>query len=77
MKEIEDGEVLDAGMIGAAQTVEHYEICRYGTLVEWAKQLGHEEAVKLLEETLSEEKRADKLLTELAERSINERAAAA
>jgi ferritin-like metal-binding protein YciE len=77
MKEIEDDEVLDAGMIGAAQTVEHYEICRYGTLVEWARQLGHEQAMKLLEENLTEEKKADKLLTEIAERSINQRAAAA
>lgn len=77
MKEIEDDEVLDAGMIGAAQTVEHYEICRYGTLVEWAKQLGHEQAMKLLEENLSEEKKTDKLLTEIAERSINQRAVAA
>jgi ferritin-like metal-binding protein YciE len=76
-KKIEDDEVLDAGMIGAAQTVEHYEICRYGTLVEWAKQLGHEQAMKLLEENLSEEKKTDKLLTEIAERSINQRAAAA
>jgi ferritin-like metal-binding protein YciE len=77
MKEIEEDSVLDAGMIAAAQAVEHYEICRYGTLIEWARQLGHEQAVNLLQQTLDEEKKTDKMLTELAEKSINERASAA
>jgi ferritin-like metal-binding protein YciE len=76
MKEIEDKEVLDAGMIGSAQAVEHYEICRYGTLVEWARELGHQEAADLLKQTLDEEKKTDKLLTHIAESFINQRAAA-
>ena len=49
MEDIEDPEVLDAGMIGSAQAVEHYEITRYGTLIAWAKQLGRDEAIELLE----------------------------
>ena len=49
MDEIENEKVLDAGMISSAQAVEHYEICRYGTLIEWAKDLGHDDAVGLLE----------------------------
>ena len=47
MEEIENDQVLDAGMISSAQAVEHYEICRYGTLIEWAKDLGHDDAIKL------------------------------
>jgi ferritin-like metal-binding protein YciE len=76
MSEIEDIEVRDAGMIASAQAVEHYEITRYGTLIAWAKQLGHVDAVGLLEQNLDEEKHADDLLTEIAGNSINERAAA-
>jgi ferritin-like metal-binding protein YciE len=76
MAEIEDAKVLDAGMIGSAQAVEHYEITRYGTLIAWAKQLGREDAIELLEETLEQEKRADQLLTQIAESAVNERAAA-
>jgi ferritin-like metal-binding protein YciE len=76
MSEIEDENVLDAGMIGNAQAVEHYEISRYGTLIEWAKCLGREDAVELLEETLEQEKNADTLLTEIAQSSINKKAAA-
>jgi ferritin-like metal-binding protein YciE len=55
MEEIENDKVLDAGMISSAQAVEHYEICRYGTLIEWAKDLGHNDAIKLLQQTLEEE----------------------
>jgi ferritin-like metal-binding protein YciE len=76
MEEIEDAEVLDAGMIAAAQAVEHYEITRYGTLIAWARQLGHTDAVDLLESNLEQEKHADELLTEIAESSANQRAAA-
>ena len=76
MAEIKDEEVLDAGMIGSAQAVEHYEITRYGTLIAWAKQLGYDKAVPLLEQNLKEEKHADKLLSEIAENSANQKAAA-
>jgi ferritin-like metal-binding protein YciE len=76
MNDIEDPEVLDAGMIGSAQAVEHYEITRYGTLIAWAKQLGRKDAVELLEENLKQEKHADQLLTQIAESTVNERAAA-
>jgi ferritin-like metal-binding protein YciE len=65
----------DAGMLAAAQTVEHYEIARYGTLIAWADQLGMKEASKLLGETLDEEKKTDQLLTRLAEANINQKAA--
>ena len=77
MEDIEDPEVLDAGMIGSAQAVEHYEITRYGTLIAWAKQLGREDAAELLEENLEQEKHADQLLTRIAESAVNERTAAA
>jgi ferritin-like metal-binding protein YciE len=63
-------------MIGSAQTVEHYEIARYGTLIAWAKQLGRDDAIKLLKANLEEEKKADRLLTEIAEAAVNQRAAA-
>jgi len=75
MEEIEDGQVHDAGVLAAAQTVEHYEIARYGTLISWANQLGMREAGKLLGETLNEEKKTDQLLTQLAESNINQKAA--
>lgn len=70
LEEIEDEEVRDVGIIGAAQAVEHYEIARYGTLAVWAKQLGLTDAVDLLVETLEEEKAADEKLSQLAD-SIN------
>jgi len=70
------GEALDAGLIAAAQAVEHYEITRYGTLLAWAKQLGLSEAEELLQETLVEEENTDELLSELAEDAINPAAAA-
>jgi ferritin-like metal-binding protein YciE len=76
MDEIEDAEVLDAGMIGSAQAVEHYEITRYGTLIAWAKQLGRDDAIKLLEANLKEEKNADMLLSKIAEAAVNQKAAA-
>ena len=62
---------LDAVMIAGAQKVEHYEIAGYGTLVEWARQMGHEEAVELLEATLAEEKAADEKLSEIARSVAN------
>lgn len=74
MGEIENERVLDAGIISSAQAVEHYEICRYGTLVEWANDLGHKDAAKLLAQTLEEEHHADKLLTEIARGSVNKNA---
>jgi ferritin-like metal-binding protein YciE len=77
MSEIEDERVLDAGIISSAQAVEHYEICRYGTLVEWAKDLGYSDAVTLLQQNLEEEHHADTLLTEIARGSVNRDAEAA
>ena len=71
LQEFEDGEALDAGLIAAAQAVEHYEIARYGTLLAWAKQLGLSEAEGLIEETLVEEENTDQLLSELAEEAVN------
>jgi ferritin-like metal-binding protein YciE len=71
LQEFEDGEALDAGLIAAAQAVEHYEIARYGTLLAWAKQLGLSEAEGLIEETLVEEENTDQVLSELAEDAIN------
>jgi len=63
---VEKGEVLDAGLIGAAQKVEHYEIATYGTLTALAKKLGYTEAARLLHETLEEEKSTDEKLTKIA-----------
>lgn len=63
---------IDAGLISSAQAVEHYEMTRYGTLKRWAQVLGHKDAVKLLEQTLSEETATDKSLTVLADASANE-----
>jgi ferritin-like metal-binding protein YciE len=71
MEEYKDSPALDAGLLGAAQAIEHYEIARYGTLAAWAKQLGNAEAERLLRETLAEEEKTDQLLTELAESTIN------
>ncbi|PZU85027.1 MAG: hypothetical protein DI528_13055 [Shinella sp.] len=62
---------LDAGLLAAAQAVEHYEISRYGTLRAWARQLGHRDAVTLLEATLEEESDTDDALTKLAESAVN------
>jgi ferritin-like metal-binding protein YciE len=71
MSDTKDADVLNAGLIGCAQAVEHYEIARYGTLSNWAAQLDMPEAVKLLEATLAEEKAADQALTKLAMSGIN------
>jgi ferritin-like metal-binding protein YciE len=76
VNEFRDGEALDAGLIAAAQAVEHYEITRYGTLLAWAKQLGLAEAETLIQETLVEEENTDQLLSELAEDAVNPAAAA-
>jgi len=75
--EIADKAVLDAGLIAAAQAVEHYEIARYGTLIAWAKELGREDCASVLSETLAEEKATDDKLTQLAETRANSRAAMA
>jgi ferritin-like metal-binding protein YciE len=77
MKEYKGQAALDAGLLAAAQAVEHYEISRYGTLRTWAQELGLEQAVKLLDETLAEEKATDAALTELAESEVNQHAEAA
>jgi len=73
--EVADKKVLDAALIAAAQAVEHYEITRYGTLIEWAKQLGRSDCAAKLAENLAEEKATDQKLTSLAESAINRRAA--
>ena len=77
MKEFKGAPALDAGLVSAAQAVEHYEIARYGTLKTWAEELGLKEAVKLLNETLAEEKKTDETLTKLAEQEVNQHAQAA
>jgi ferritin-like metal-binding protein YciE len=64
----------DAALIGAAQKVEHYEMAAYGTVREMAERLGMTEAARLLQETLDEEEETDKLLTRIAESSVNEEA---
>ena len=71
----DEGVMRDAGIISAAQKVEHYEIASYGTLRTFAQTLGLDEAVSLLEQTLNEEKAADETLTEVAEATINLEAA--
>jgi ferritin-like metal-binding protein YciE len=72
-----DPSVMDAGLIAGAQKAEHYEIASYGSLRTYAETLGHREAAQLLQETLEEEKAADKKLTEIAEGFINQDAAQA
>ena len=72
--EVDDKKVLDAAIIGSAQAVEHYEISRYGTLIAWAEELGHDNVVSLLNANLKEEKAADKKLNMLAEGGVNKRA---
>jgi ferritin-like metal-binding protein YciE len=74
--EVADKQVLDAAIVGAAQSVEHYEIARYGTLIAWADELGHDDVVRLLTTNLNEEKAADKKLSTVALRKgVNRRAA--
>lgn len=65
---------LDAGLLAAAQAVEHYEISRYGTLKRWAEVLGMKDAAKLLDETLKQESKTDESLTKLADKNVNEKA---
>jgi ferritin-like metal-binding protein YciE len=71
----EDPDVLDAGILAAAQAIEHYEIARYGTLRAWAEELGMKDAARLLQQTLDEEKKTDKLLSEIAVSRLNREAA--
>lgn len=75
MDEYKGAPALDAGLVAAAQAVEHYEIARYGTLVTWAKQLGHNDIAQLLAETLKEEEATDKKLSQVAVTSVNQKAA--
>jgi len=75
MEEYEDTPALDAGLLAAAQAVEHYEISRYGTLKSWAEKLGMKDAVKLLDQTLSEEKKTDETLSKIAVSAVNAEAA--
>lgn len=75
MSETSDADARDAGMIAAAQAVEHYEITRYGTLIAWGAQLGFDAAVQHLKQNLEQEYAADKKLTELAESNLNREAA--
>ena len=77
MKEFKGAPSLDAGLLAAAQAVEHYEIARYGTLKTWASELGLSQAVGLLETTLGEEKKTDETLTTLAQSGVNQHAQAA
>ena len=77
MKEFRGMPALDAGLLAAAQAVEHYEITRYGTLIAWAEKIGLRDAVPLLKENLEEEKSTDRTLTELAETAVNQYAEAA
>jgi ferritin-like metal-binding protein YciE len=75
MDEYEDTPALDAGLLAAAQAVEHYEISRYGTLKTWADKLGLKDAVKLLDQTLAEEKKTDDALSKIAISAVNAEAA--
>ena len=74
MQEYKGSPALDAGLLAAAQAVEHYEITRYGTLATWADELGMTEAGELLKTTLGEEEATDKALSELAEAVVNQEA---
>jgi ferritin-like metal-binding protein YciE len=77
MQEYKGSPALDAGLLAAAQAVEHYEISRYGTLRTWAEELGHADAASLLQETLDEEEATDQALTEIAKTAVNQDAEAA
>jgi len=76
MEEYKGTDALDAGMLAAAQAVEHYEISRYGTLKTWATELGMNDAARLLDQTLKEEEKTDEALTQLAKTAVNLAAAA-
>jgi ferritin-like metal-binding protein YciE len=71
MKDYKGSPALDAGLVSAAQAIEHYEICRYGTLCTWAEEMGLKDAAELLGQTLEEEKATDEALTKLAESVVN------
>ncbi len=77
MSEYKGAPALDAGLLAAAQAVEHYEISRYGTLITWADELGMKKASQLLKETLAEEKKTDQTLTSIAKSAVNAEAEAA
>lgn len=74
VEKFEQGPVRDAGIVANAQAVEHYEMARYGTIVAWAKGCGQNEVARLMEETLAEEKKADQLLNDIANKEINREA---
>jgi ferritin-like metal-binding protein YciE len=74
IEHFEQGPVRDAGILANAQAVEHYEMARYGTMIAWAKACGMNDSAKLLEETFAEEKKADSLLNQLANKSLNRKA---
>jgi ferritin-like metal-binding protein YciE len=76
LEEYKGSPAIDAGLVAAAQAVEHYEIARYGTLIAWAEQLGMSDAVSLLQATLEEESSTDEALNALGEGGVNERAMA-
>ena len=76
MEEYADTPALDAGLLAAAQAVEHYEISRYGTLKAWVLKLNMPQAAKLIDQTLAEEKKTDETLTKIAETAVNYEAAA-
>lgn len=76
MEKINEPHLRDAAMIAAAQKVEHYEICAYGTLITWAEQLGQSDVAEILKETLAEEKQTDQKLSDLAKSHVNEDAMA-
>ncbi len=77
MQDYKGSPALDAGLLAAAQAVEHYEISRYGTLCAWARELGLDDALPLLQATLQEEEAEDKTLNEIAAAAVNHRAMAA
>jgi ferritin-like metal-binding protein YciE len=74
MEDFKGNPALDAGLLAGAQAVEHYEISRYGTLITWAKELGIPEGAQLMKTTLEQEVNADKLLTKIAVKAVNEAA---
>ncbi len=74
IEEFPEGMVRDAGIAACAQAVEHYEMARYGALIAWAKTVNQPEVVRLMEQTLAEEKKADMLLNQLATKELNPQA---
>jgi ferritin-like metal-binding protein YciE len=76
MEEQKDSTALDAALIAAGQKVEHYEMASYATLITWAEEMGHEEAVKVLTQTLEEEEAADEKLSSIARSNVNPKAKA-